>query len=117
MLDKRDKDTKRTSFDLQKENSELLNIYAKKAGSSFSRVVNHMIRIFMAVSPNVKTSIADFCDAKIKEIQAEMPTKGEFEKKECQKMISEYQQMAYFFRDGEEPKKKESRKRRRRRRL
>ena len=107
MRDKRDKDTKRTSFDLLKENSELLGNYSSRVGSSYSRVINYMIRIFMAASPDVKRSIADFCDSKIKDIESDMQNKDVFERDADKKMIQEYQKLAYFFREGESPERKE----------
>lgn len=106
MFENRDKKTKRTSFDLLEENSNLLGDYSKKVGSNYSRVINYMIRIFMAASPEVKKSVADFCDSKIKDIQAEMSGKEGFDRQESEQMIREYQQLAYFFREGEAPKMK-----------
>lgn len=92
-----DKDIKRTAFDLTTENSAKLKDFSSKMGSNFSRVMNYMLRIMLGAHPEVKQSIAEFCNSKIQDIDSEMKNMSEFEKQDEIQKKRQYQEMAYFF--------------------
>ncbi len=96
----KEKDTKRTSFDLEKENSENLKEFSEKMGSNFSRVMNYMLRIMLAATPTIKKSLADFCNSQIKEIKEQMVGMSDFEKQDAIGLQRQYQELAYFFSVG-----------------
>ena len=55
----KEKDTKRTSFDLSIENSNNLGVISEKMGSSYSRVINYMLSLFLKLSPEVKEELSE----------------------------------------------------------
>lgn len=94
------KDTKRTSFDLEVGNSDNLKDFADKMGSNLSNVINYMLRIMLAASPEVKRSLANFCNAQREELKAKAEGMSAFEKQDMLKTQREYQDLAYFFSVG-----------------
>lgn len=96
----KDKDTKRTSFDLTVENSDNLKDFSEKMGSNFSRVMNYLLRIMLNAHPEVKKSLSDFCNEKIRDIRSEMEGMTDFEKQDALQKQRQYQEMAYFFSVG-----------------
>lgn len=92
-----EKEIKRTAFDLTIENSDRLKDFSGKMGSNFSRVMNYMLRIMLSAHPEVKQSIAEFCNGKIKDIDSEMNQMSDFEKQDAFQKKRQYQEMAYFF--------------------
>ncbi len=102
----KEKDTKRTSFDLSIENSNNLGVMSEKMGSSYSRVINYMLRLFLKLSPEVKEELSDFCNAKIEETTQNMAIMSEFEKQDTKQKITQYQQLNFFFMEGQTPAKK-----------
>lgn len=101
----RAKNTRRTSFDLTEENSNYLGAYSKETGSSYSRIVNYMLRIFLGLYPDLKNELAEFCDSKREDLENNMPLMSEFEKQEADQKIKQYQALTYFFLQGHKPKK------------
>lgn len=105
----KEKDTKRTSFDLSIENSNNLGSFSEKLGTSYSRVMNYMLRIFLAMKPDIKSELAEFCNSKMEEITQNMEIMSEFEKQEAKQKMIQYQELSYFFMEGQKPDvKKES---------
>ena len=85
----KEKDTKRTSFDLSIENSNNLGVMSEKMDSSYSRVINYMLRLFLKLSPEVKEELSDFCNAKIEETTQNMAIMSEFEKQDAKQKITQ----------------------------
>ena len=104
----KEKDTKRTSFDLSIENSSNLGKFSEKMGSSYSLVVNYMLRIFLAMKPEIKEELADFLSLRMSDLSDEMKTMSEFEKQEAKQKMIQYQELAYFFSEGQEPTSKKT---------
>lgn len=99
----KEKDFKRTSFDLSIENSTNLGSFSEKMGSSYSRVVNYMLRIFLAMKPDIKSELAEFCNQKMEEISENMEIMSEFEKQEAKQKMIQYQELSFFFMEGQKP--------------
>ena len=94
------KTTKRTSFDLDVENSDNLKEFAEKMGSNLSAVVNYMLRITLSASPEVRRAIANFCNAQREDLKKQSEGMSAFEKQNVIKTQREYQDLAYFFSTG-----------------
>ena len=104
----KEKDFKRTSFDLSIENSTNLGSFSEKMGSSYSRVVNYMLRIFLAMKPDIKSELAEFCNQKMEEISENMEIMSEFEKQEAKQKMIQYQELSFFFMEGQKPSVKKT---------
>ncbi len=94
------KTTKRTSFDLDVENSDNLKEFAEKMGSNLSAVVNYMLRITLSASPEVRRAITDFCNTQREDLKRQSEGMSAFEKQNYIKPQREYQELAYFFSVG-----------------
>lgn len=95
------KTTKRTSFDLTLENSASLGSYSDRIGQSYGKIVNTLLHLFLPLHPDIKKSLTDFCSAKVEELQQELGGLSEFEKQEHMQKLIQYQELSYFFSDGE----------------
>nr|MCR5835093.1 hypothetical protein [Lachnospiraceae bacterium] len=56
---------KRTSVDLTTDNYEALNEFSKMYGSTYGRVMNQMIEIFIRLPLDVKKELANHCDSEV----------------------------------------------------
>lgn len=91
---------KRTSVDLTTDNYEALNEFSKMYGSTYGRVMNQMIEIFIRLPLDVKKELADHCDSEVIKLSRSLETAGAFARQELKLKQSTYQQLAYFLSSG-----------------
>lgn len=99
------KETKRTSFDLSINNSEILKHYASASEKNLSQIINATIQITMGAAPEVRRAISGFCSSKILEIEQEISCMSDFQKQEAMQLKKQYQDLAHYFSVGLEPEK------------
>ena len=94
-------DKKRTSVDLTLDNYDKLNRYSDQVGSTYGRVLNYLIDLWLKLPLDVKKELAEHCNQEIKNLMNEIDEAGAFEKQELKKKQSKYQELAYFFSSGD----------------
>ena len=89
--------TKRTAFDLTVENSNRFKDFSEKMGTNFSHAMNYLLRIQFALNPEVKKTMADFCNQQISDLREQMKTMSNFEKQDAIQLQRQFQELAYFY--------------------
>ena len=95
-----EKGIKRTSFDLQVENSNHLKEFAQRKNTNLSRVMNNTIQTIFGLDPKVKKAISDFCEKQLELAGEDLINATEFEKQDILRIIAQYQGLNYLFKDS-----------------
>ncbi len=88
---------KRTAFDLEEENSDKFRDFSDKLGTNFSKSMNYLLRIMFSLSPEVKKTMAGFCNQKISDLREQMKGMSEFSREKAEQIQRQYQDLAYFY--------------------
>lgn len=96
---------KRASVDFTEENYKVIRDFSEKAGSSYGRVVNYLIDVFLKLTPEIRTELSTFCNEQLKKLMvAQLDCGGEYERQSIEKKIIKYRELSYFFGIGEQAK-------------